>query len=125
MKNSHTFMPIARTAQRCCLVLLLLLTTGMSVGGTHPHVENSGNSHETSSDSELRSTHSSEGVAEMAALAASSSCPSQVPCHQNVFYSTGTDLALFPLHRSSRLRLAGDTTFTDSSTSLDYPPPKA
>ena len=125
MQNSRTFMPFAKIAQRCRLVILLLLTTGMIVSGTHRHVEDNPNSHGTSSYSELSNADSSAGVIDVVALTVSSSCPSHVSCHQHVFYGYRTDLTVLPMQGSSRRHFPGDTTVTGSSTSLVHPPPKA
>jgi hypothetical protein len=125
MQNRRTFLIIAKIAQRCRLVILLLLATGVIGGGTHWHVTHNPDAYGTSSYSEFNSLDAPAiGIAVFASTA-SSSCPSHVSCHQQVFDSNGTDLTLLPTQDSSRRHLPGDTTVRGNSTALDYPPPKA
>lgn len=120
MQNRRLNSVIVKFALLCRVVILFLLATGVIVSGTHSHIAASLNSHGTSSYGGFSSDDTLDS-----AVIASSSCPSHLSCHQQVFYSKGTDLALLSPQDSSLRHRPRDTTVMGRSMSLDHPPPKA
>lgn len=122
MQNRRLNSVIAEIARHCRVVIFLLLATGVVVGGTDWHVGHNIDAHSASSYGETSSLAAPAGDS---AVVAPSPCPSHVSCHQQVFFSNGTDLALLLTQNSSRRHRLIDATVNGRSTSLDHPPPKA
>lgn len=122
MQNRRLNSVIAEIARHCRVVIFFFLAIGVVVGGTDWHVGHNIDAHSASGYGEASSL---AAPASDSAVVAPSSCPSHVSCHQQVYYSNGTDLALLLTQNSSRRHRLSDTTVIDRSTSLDHPPPKA